>query len=65
MNYKVPYNQAFFVYKKASFYPDNYFVDNKFLFPCNWKAATDEMMIIAKLALTYHEHRGQLSRKCC
>ena len=65
MNYQVPYNQAFFVYKRASFYEDDYFVNNKFLFPCNWKAATDEMIVVAELALKYHDHRKQLSRKRC
>ena len=62
---QVPYNQAFFVYKRASFYPDDYFINNKFLFPCNWKAATDEMKIIAELALKHREHLNQLSRKSC
>ena len=65
MNFKVPFNQAFFVYKRASFYTEDYFINNKFLFPCNWEAATNEMRIVAKLALTYHEHISQLSRKNC
>ena len=63
MNFKFPKNQAFFVHKKASFYPDGYFINNKFLFPCEWEAATEEMVIVAELAMRYHDHLSDLSRK--
>ena len=57
-----PQKQTFFVHKNASFYYEEFFMNNKFVFPWDWPAAATEMERIAKTALKFKEHLLNLHR---
>ena len=61
--YKTPFKQCFFVRKNASFFPDGWFQDKKYLFPIKYPAATEEMIIVAKLAKQYSLYCSELHRE--
>ena len=50
------------MHKNASFYHEDFFIKNKFVFPWQWPAAATEMAIVAKTALKFQEHLLNLHR---